>query len=97
MLEESGRDDPPTFYANIVTMNLNVDELTIEFRRYLPAHGGLIESLAAGGLKPLPPPSLKEIAELEPIARVVLTYMAAKSLKEYLDQAFPPTVELRRQ
>lgn len=94
---EPEKPQPPTFYANVVTMILNVDEFTVELRCYLPAHKEQMAKLSAADvLKPLPPPSPNELMELEPIARVVLTYSAAKALMEYLVKAFPPTEDLRR-
>ena len=96
MPEDTRKTDPPAFYANVITMNLNVDELMIELRRYLPPHKNYISDLGAEPLKPLAPPSSKEITELEQIARVVLTYSAAKALMEYLVKAFPPTEDQRR-
>jgi hypothetical protein len=33
-MEQQDRLSPPTFFANIVTSNLNPDELTMEFRRF---------------------------------------------------------------
>lgn len=87
---------PPTFHANIVTMILTVDEFTMELRSYLPAHRDQISTDPADALKPLPPPAVEEVMKVEPVARVVLTYNAAKALMEYLVKAFPPTEALRR-
>lgn len=95
MAPDSGKPDPPTFYANIVTMNLNADELTIELRRYFALHRDHVAGIAIG-IKSLPPPSAKELLEVDPIARVVVTYSAAKALKEYLEQAFPEIEKLRK-
>lgn len=96
MVSDIGKADPPTFYANVVTMNLNVDELTIELRRYLASHKDHVAAVATGTLKPLASPSAKELLELDPIARVVLTYSAAKALKEYLEKAFPEIEKSRK-
>lgn len=85
----------PTYFANIVTSQFNVDELTLEFRRFIPSHRKL--SLKSGvQIQSVPPPSPQEVMEQEPVARVVLTFTAAKSLKEYLDQTIAKVESARK-
>lgn len=95
MSEQLARHEPPTYFANLVTTTLNVDELTIEFRRYMFPHRELLKtpSLVA---KPIPVPAPEEIAQLEPIARVVLTFTAAKVLKQQIDQVLPQIEQQRK-
>ena len=38
MAEDPGGHLTPTYFANIVTMNMNVDELAIELRRFDKSH-----------------------------------------------------------
>lgn len=95
MPDETGPGETPTYFANIVTMNMSVDEMVIEFRRYLKAHKDL--SLGTGPeLKPIPPPAADEILGVEPVVRVVLTFSAAKGLMQYLNQALPQFEQLRK-
>ena len=61
MSGESGHQEPPTYYANIVTSLLTED-----------------------------------VMRREPIARVVVTFSAARDLKEYLELALPRIEESRR-
>ena len=78
---------PPTYYANFVTSMINVDELTMEFRRLIVPH----KDFWAGDLSvvEVPPLAPAKLAETEPIARVVITFTAVKALKDYLDQVMP--------
>lgn len=94
MPEETGRHEPPTYFANIVTSNLNADEMVMEFRQFFQPHRGFVKS----GDKPiyLEAPKVEELLELEPVARVVLTFSAAKSIKQYLDQALPEIEKQRK-
>ena len=94
MPEETGRHEPPTYFANIVTSNLNVDELVMELRRFVAAHRDFLK--VGEELIPVPPVTMEEILKLEPIARVVLSFTAAKALKQSLDQALPEIEKLRK-
>ena len=94
MPEETGRHEPPTYFANLVTMNLNVDEMVMEFRRFIQAHRDFPKG--SEKLIPLEPPKPEELLNLEPIARVVLSFTAAKSIKAYLDQALPQIEKQRK-
>lgn len=94
MSDGSERHDPPTFHANIVTSNLNVDEMTMELRWYTRPHSGVIK--AGAGPVPIPAATAEEVMAVEPVAKVSLTFSAVKALKEYLDQAFPEIEKNRK-
>ena len=96
MSEPNGAQEPPTYYANIVTSNMNVDELTLEFRRFSVPHREFVKAGAADVVS-VPPAEPTKIMEEEPLATVVLTFTAAKALKEYLDKIFPAIEEARHQ
>lgn len=95
MPEETGRREPPTYFANVATTILNVDEMTMEFRRYTQPHREILK-LGRKDMVPIPPPKPEEIYQLEPVARVVLTFTAAKALKQYLDAALPQIEQQRK-
>jgi len=96
-MEQQDRPTPPTFFANIVTSNMNPDELTMEFRSFdLPHHLGASIEKAGEPLTIVPPPKLEEIYSTSPIARITITYSAAKALKEYLDVALPRAERARQ-
>lgn len=87
----------PTFYANLVTSNLNTDDLMMEFRRIDRPHSEVISFETPGApLTIIPPPAPAQILALPPVARVVLTYTAAKMLKDYLDDALPRAEHARK-
>ena len=44
----------------------------------------------------IPPPKVEQIYSMPPVARVTITYSAAKALKEYLDIAIPRAEQARR-
>lgn len=88
MTEYAAPDSAPTFFANIVTSNLFADELVLEFRRFIQQHREVFDP-SGGGMKPIPPPGADRVYAVPPIARVVLTYSAAKDLQKYLNEAVP--------
>ncbi len=91
--------DIPTFFGNIATTQLNLDEFVIEIRRYITPHKESL--LRAGNQKGtvihIPPPKPEDIIRAEPIARVVLTFTAAMGLKAYLDEALPQILKQRQE
>lgn len=89
MSDETKRLEPPTFFANIVTMNLDADQMVMELRQYLPLHREALAQLVTGNLVDIKPPTPQDLISLEPVGRVVLTFTAVRYLKQYLDQAFP--------
>lgn len=96
MSDDPGRHEVPTYHANVVTSNLTVDELMLELRKVFIPHTELIKMKPAGqGLIAVPPPTPEQIMQSELVAKIVLTYSAAKQLKTYLDNALPK-IEQRR-
>jgi len=95
MSEQVATQGPPTYFANLVTSTLSVDELTMEFRRYVQPHKEWFKP-PIREVTFIPPPSPEEIAQIEPVVRVVLTFSAAKAFKHYLDQVFPQIEQQRK-
>lgn len=89
MVESADSQDIPTYYANFVTSQINVDELSMEFRRLFIPHREMALQEAKDGIVPVPPVTGDRVMKLEPIARVVLTFSAAKALRDYLDKVLP--------
>lgn len=96
MPEDGGRNEPPTYFANIATMNLNVDGMTIELRQYLPAHAKLFGKIGGGEVKAIPAPTEEDVYKVDPVARVVLTFTAVQAMKKYLDDALPQMEKARK-
>jgi hypothetical protein len=86
--------DPPTFYGNIATVHVNVDEVSIEVRRILIPHGTLWRQ--SQGKEPATVWSDDEVYKYPPIAKIVLTFLAAKQLRETLNTMFPSIEEQRK-
>lgn len=95
MADGADSSEVRTYHANIVTSNLNVDEMVMEFRRYTPSHKDWIGK-SGGQLTQIPAPTAEEIVAVAPIARVVITFSAARALKQYLDHAFPEIDKARK-
>jgi hypothetical protein len=87
--------EPPTFYSNFVSSLMSVDELTMEFRRFFVPHSSFLSQFGEGRVQ-VPTITPRDIASLEPIARVVLTFAAAKALQSYLNAVLPGFEALRR-
>ena len=89
--------DVPTFFANIVTSNLTTDELSMELRRVDRPHKQFVKAQAEGQpLIIIAAPTPEEIMSHPPVARIVVTFSAAKMLKQYLDVALPRAEEARK-
>ena len=91
MAEGTGTQAPPTYFANLVSMNITVDEVVLELRRYFQPHRELMltpRGKTEERIK-IPVPTPEQLFAEEPIARVVLTYSAAKTLKQNLENLFP--------
>jgi hypothetical protein len=94
MSETSQQSPPtPTYYANFVTSVLTADDLVMELRRFDRPHR---ESSSSGLYTLLSPVALADIMNREPVARVVMTFSAAKALKDYLNNALPRIEEVRK-
>ncbi len=86
MADVASHAEPPTFYANVVTLSVDPDVMYIELRRYIISHREQYERTKAG--KTVPPSDEAVYAE-EPIARVVITYTAARALHANLGELIP--------
>ena len=95
MAEAGSQQQPPTYYANVVTSNLNVDELILELRRVLVPHRDTMKA-TVDKIVLIPPIPPEQMMKEEPLARVVMTFTAAKILKEYLEQALPRVEDARK-
>jgi len=92
---ERREDSAPTYYANYATAQLTVDELTLELRRFIPAHREMVKTASTDVIKTAPP-GVEQVMKTEPIAKVILTFTAAKSLLDYLLKAFPLVEDSRK-
>lgn len=94
---DQGDLEPQTFYANVVTSQINVDELVLELRRVFQPHREFLSAPASGARAvPVPLVTPTKIAESEPVARVVMTFSAAVALWNYLDEVMPRAVAARQ-
>lgn len=87
MAESPGSQEVVTYYANIVTANAFPDEVILEFRRFLRPHREIFETIGPG--KPIPAPDDATLYKTPPIARVVLTFSAAKAMVDHLAKTIP--------
>jgi len=98
MTEDTGAKVPPTYFANIVTLHVTVDEITLELRRFVQPHKEILSGLKQPAAEPITLPTItpaKLFAE-EPMARIVLTFSAAQDLKQNLDKMLPTFEQARR-
>ena len=84
----------PTYYANFVTSVLTADDLVMELRRFDRPHREVPP--ASGAYTVLPAIRPADVMSQEPIARVVMTFSAARALKAYLESTLPRMEEARR-
>ncbi len=99
MMDETRKSLTPTYFANVVTMNMSVDEMIIELRQVHQEHKQLFQGQKPediGTVTWTKPPAPDEMLSIEPVARVVLTFTAAKNLKRYLDDVLPKMESARR-
>ncbi|GEM_PF-3990635 len=89
MSEGAGKQEPPTYFANIVTLQLTVDETVLEFRRYIAPHKEQLKLKQLGATIPVPAPTPEQIFEVEPVVRVVLTFTATQALRQHLNSMLP--------
>jgi hypothetical protein len=89
-------DGTPTYFANIVTSNLFPDELVFEFRRFIQEHRKVAKPNAPD-ITAVSPPTSEEVFATTPLARVVLTFTAAKELRDYLNKTIPQMEKVRRE
>jgi hypothetical protein len=96
-MSEPASPNVPTFHGNMVTMQVNTDDLTLEVReiriphsRYGEQQNTRSEVISVPALTP------QEIYKIEPIVRVVLTFSAARALKSFLETTLPKQEAARR-
>jgi hypothetical protein len=90
-MPDTSATEPPTHYANFVTVSVDPDVAYLELRRIVRPHRDMLaQTLAA------PEPATEAIYAQEPIARVVLTYTAAKALQASLNEVLPKMERARR-
>lgn len=86
---------PPTFFGNIMTAHVNVDEVSFEVRRLMPTHSQISE-MTKGGTEPMKPLTELDIYALAPIVKVVVTFSAAKALSDNLQSLIAQMAEARK-
>ena len=86
---EANTPGPPTYFANIISMTLDPDQMIMELRQNLPGHRETMPHVSTTVITETTPPTPQEIMDLEPVARVVLTFTAVRTIKQYLDRALP--------
>ncbi len=96
MSEGAEKQEAPTYFANVVTVNINVDELVMEFRRILIPHKEQLKTSRPEAPIFIPPVAPEKILDIDPVARVVLTITAARALKQHLDDMLPKIEEARK-
>ena len=85
--------EPPTYYANIVTVSVDPDVAYIEIRRFIRTHAEMHRAGKSGA----PDAITDETVYAEaPIARFVLTFTAAKALLSQLNEMIPKMEVARR-
>jgi hypothetical protein len=96
MTDSESKGSPPTYFGNFATTTLNTDELVLELRRIMKPHRETMKPGSANAPSIIPPLAIEEIMREEAVVRVVMTFTAAKALKEYLDNVMPRVEESRQ-
>jgi len=94
--EGAGKQEPPTYFANIVTLNITADETSLEFLRILTPHKEILKMPPSGKVILIPPVQPEQIIGTDPVVRVVLTYTAAQSLRQFLNDMLPEIERARK-
>jgi len=95
MADVASHAEPPTFYANVVTLSVDPDVVYMELRRYILSHQDQFQRAKSPG-GPAPPSEEAVYAE-EPIARMVITYTAARALYANLGEMIPKMQAARKE
>jgi hypothetical protein len=95
MSEATSKQEPPMYFANLVTLTVTVDEAVLEFRRFTSPHKET-KIIPDGSVTVIPAPTHDQVMAIEPIARVVLTYTAAQALRDILVNMLAPVDKARR-
>src|SRR5690349_10425569 len=93
-MSESTSPEPPTFFANVATMQLGTDEAYIELRRVMQTHSDVWRATKGSG--EVPKLSDEAIYAAPVVARIVLTFRAARGLRENLNTLMPTFEERRK-
>lgn len=94
-MPERDMSEPPTFYANIISVTVDPDVAYFELRRFIRPHRDVVKDLRQGAASE-PPVAEAAIYEQEPIARMVLTFSAVKVLQAQLADLVPKMEQARR-
>lgn len=94
MTEPSNEPAPPTYFANAVTVIMNPDEMTLEFRRTEISHA---EHARLYGDQPQRPLTPEQFWAYPPIAKVFLTFAAAKYLRNTLNDLVTKFEQTRKE
>ena len=86
-------EEPPTHYANSVTTSVDPDVVYIELRRFIRSHLEMYR--ASKGDEPAPLAD-ETVYQEPPVARIVLTYTAAKNLLANLTDLLPKMEAARK-
>lgn len=93
MSEGAGKQEPPTYFANIVTLQVNADETVLEFRRSMTPQREQLKMQPFEEVVSIPPPTPEKVFEVDPVARVVLTFSAAEALRANLNNMLPREIQ----
>ncbi len=88
-------DKYPVYYANVVTVHVSVDEVTLECRRYMPEHKE-IWRLTQGGKQAPPALTDEQVYNVPPVAKVVMTFTAARLLRDNLTELLQQIEQQRK-
>lgn len=88
MTEPTAQPTPPTYFGNAVTVIVGTDEASIEIRRLMPTHKEFDEATKRG-TQASPPVTPEQFYNSPPIAKIVLTFTAAKYLRDILTSLLP--------
>ena len=87
-------EEPPTHYANIVTVSVDPDVVYIELRRFIRSHLEMYRVSKQDEQSAVL--SEETVYQHPPVAHVVLTYTAAKNLLANLMEMLPKMEAARK-
>src|SRR5262249_281437 len=96
MTEPTKEPGPPTYFGNAATVQVNSDEVSIEFRRVMPTHAEMATATKYG-TQPMPQISLEQFWATPPVVKVFLTFSAAKALRDNLVSLLEQYEKLRKE
>ena len=95
MAEATDEPTPPTYFANAISVLVNADEVSIEFRRLVQSHAEISKATQAG-TQPVPKGTAEDFWTIPPVAKVFLTFTAAKFLRDNLITLMPQFEKARK-